>query len=138
MTFLDRLVSITAVAVSSLIEGCASTTVETSGTTLEQPICKPGDPPRLTAVYWVPQWRIDQKEPELREALALHGIEDFFFHANCLAVTGVHRLPPGNAAPTDDEFLQLATGYSPIPDRAVLIVVRELVVGLPVMVEGGT
>jgi hypothetical protein len=142
VTSFSWLVSITAVAVSSLIAGCASTTVETTGATLEQPICKLGDPPRLTAVYWEPQWRIDQKEPQLRETLALHGIEDFFFHTNCLAVTGIHRLRPGDAVPTEAEFLQLAAGSALIPDRAVLIVVRELgprlVVGLPVVVEGGT
>jgi hypothetical protein len=95
-------------------------------------------------VYWGPQWRPDQKEPPLREAAALRGIQDFFANSRCVANADIRRLPSEAAAtvPSDEQLLRLAAAVSPAADRVVLIVVRELgpklLIGIPVLVEGGT
>lgn len=128
-----------ALCLLSLLTGCASTTIETSGTALKEPFCKPGAPALSTIVYWGTQWRPDQKEPSLREAAALRGIEDFLARPTCFSVVSVRRV---QELPRDDELLQSARASSPVPERVVLIVVRELgprlIIGLPVIVEGGT
>jgi hypothetical protein len=124
--------------------GCASTQVETSGSGLKEPLCQAGAGRLSVLVYWGPQWRPDQKEPPLRETAALRGIEDFFATSSCVASVAIHRLP-GEAstnAPSDEQLLRLASAAMPAPDRVLLIVVRELgpklLVGIPVLVEGGT
>lgn len=131
-------------ALSSLVAlgGCASTKVETTGSPLKEPLCRVGAQAINAVLYWGTQWRPDQKEPSLREAAALRGIQDFLGHTSCLAVAGIHRLPTGDALPSDEELMRLATASSAKPERVVLIVVRELgprlTVGIPVIVEGGT
>jgi hypothetical protein len=139
---LARLGMTASLTVSLAITGCASTTIATTGTPLCRPLCTPGAPPVSIAVFWGPQWRADQKEPALREAAAERGIRDFLSRSGCLALTGLHRLPAGAALPTDEELLSEVASAAPPPERAVLIVVRELgprlVVGIPVVVEGGT
>ncbi|WP_428420585.1 hypothetical protein [Methylibium sp.] len=141
-TVIKRILALATLAAFSVLAGCASTKVETTGTPLREPLCQVGAPALTTVVYWGPQWRPDQKEPPLREAAALRGIEDFLAHTSCLSVTGVHRLPAGEAQPTDEDLLRLASTSPLRPERAVLIVVRELgprlAVGMPVIVEGGT
>ena len=131
-----------ALAALACLAGCASTSVETTGTPLKQSLCHVGDPSVSTAVYWAPQWRPDQKEPALREAAALRGIQDFVGRASCLGVIGIHRLPVEQVPLSNEELLRLATAASPIPEQVLLVVVRELgprlVIGLPVIVEGGT
>jgi len=116
--------------VGSLL-GCASTTVDITGDTLKQPICESGSAPLTTAVFWTTRWRPDQKEPALREAAALRGIQEFASKTICLSVTRIERLADG-AQPADE--LQ--------PDRIILITVRELgpklTIGIPAIVEGGT
>ena len=129
-------------AVLLVLPGCASTTVEVTGSPLKAPLCTVGAQALSTVVYWSPQWRPDQKEPVLREAAALRGIEDFLHRTSCVAVAGLHRLPSGEAAPSDAELMRSATSASPVTERVVLIVVRELgpriTIGIPVIVEGGT
>lgn len=94
------------------------------------------------ALYWEPQWRPDQKEPAAREALAQQGIEDFVSQHPCLSVTELKRLPTDAGIPTDTELVQKAARTNPQSERVVLVVVRELgprlLIGLPVLVEGGT
>ena len=142
MHLLARHVLAAILAISLVLAGCASTTVEATGTPLTQPLCVPGTPPVPTVVYWGPQWRANQKEAPLREAAAERGIQDFLSRSNCLAVAGLHRLTVGAPAPSDEELFRQAASVSPPPERVVLIIVRELgprfVVGLPVLVEGGT
>lgn len=125
-----------------VVAGCASTQVETSGSSLKEPLCRVGGRAVGTAVVWGPRWRPDQKEPALREAAALRGIQDFLGRTSCLAVTGVLRFQDAAELPSDAELLRLAASPSVMPDRVVLIVVRELgpriTLGLPVIVEGGT
>jgi len=126
----------------AMTTGCASTKIETTGSPLKEPLCQAGGPALATVVYWGVQWRPDQKEPPLREAAALRGIEDFLTHANCLSVGGVHRLPAAEAVPSDEALLRLADALPVKAERVVHIVVRELgprlVIGVPVIVEGGT
>lgn len=124
--------------------GCASTKVETSGAGLKEPLCQPGAGRLSVLVYWEPQWRPDQKEPALREAAALRGIQDFFASANCVASADIRRLPAEEStnALSDEQLLRMASAAMTAADRVLLIVVRELgpklLVGIPVLVEGGT
>lgn len=127
-----------------VLAGCASTQVETTGAKMRAPFCK-GDGKKISAlVYWGPQWRTDQKEPERREAAALAGIESFFRDAGCVARFGVRRLPGERMAqvPSDEALLKLAAAAAPVPDKVLVIVVRELGpilrIGIPSIVEGGT
>ena len=131
-----------ALAALCLLVGCASTKVDTTGASLAKPLCQVGEQPIRTAIHWTPQWRPDQKEPLLREAAALRGIQSFVDRAGCPAVTEMKRLPT-QASPPDDESLQaLAAKSSQSPERVVLIVVRELgpriTIGIPVIIQGQT
>lgn len=128
--------------VLSMLVGCARTTIEITGAPLTAPLCQIGAEPLATAIFWSPLWRPDQKEPSLREAAALRGIENFVAQTPCLAVAGVQRLPVGNLLPADGDLQSLAAVLPVVPERAVLIVVRELgprlILGIPGIVEGGT
>jgi hypothetical protein len=124
--------------------GCASTKVETSGYGMKEPLCQV-DAEKLSAlVYWGPKWRPDQKEPLLREAAALRGIQDFFATSGCFSKADIRRLPsePSEDIPSDERLLQMAAAIAPVPDRVLLIVVCELgpklLIGIPVLVEGST
>ncbi|MBS1143674.1 MAG: putative lipoprotein [Proteobacteria bacterium] len=136
---IGRLAALLALA---LLAGCATTRVETTGMRPAAPLCQAGQASLPTVVYWGPQWRPDQKEPALREAAALRGIEDFLSHTSCLGTTAIHRLPSDTPPPGDAELIRLARNTPPVPARLLLIVVRELgprlSIGLPVIVEGGT
>jgi hypothetical protein len=135
---------IAAVSLCIALLGCATTKVEMSGTSMQAPLCQDGVHDLSAVVYWLPKWRPDQKEPPLREAAALRGIQGFFAAAGCISRVDIRRLPDGTfeEAPPDEELLHLATGVMPAPDRVFLIVVRELgpklLIGIPVILEGGT
>jgi hypothetical protein len=142
MPSINRAIAAATVAVLFVLAGCASTTVEITGSPPKTPLCTVGTRALATVVYWGLQWRPDQKEPQLREAAALRGIEDFLARTSCLAVAGLHRLPMGDAVPSDNELLRSVASTSAVPERIILIVVRELgprlVIGIPAIVEGGT
>lgn len=125
-----------------LLAGCASTTVETTGSPLKEPLCQAGKPSIPTLVYWGTKWRPDQKEPRLREAAALRGIQDFLSRSGCLSVVTIHRLTAEQALASNEELIRSASSSNPNPERILLVVVRELgprlLIGIPVMVEGGT
>lgn len=131
-------------AVLVTLTGCASTKVETTGATMREPLCKAGAQKLSALVYWGPQWRPDQKEPERREAVALRGIESFLTNSECLARFDVRRLPGGSTAevPPDEALLKQAFAAAPRVDKVLVIVVRELGpilrIGIPWIVEGGT
>ena len=137
-----RIPALATLAALSLLAACASTKVETTGSPLKEPVCLVGTRALTTVVYWGPKWRPDQKEPPLREAAALRGIEDFLGRTSCLAVSGIHRLSAEDTFLSDEELVRLASSPSTKPERVLLIVVRELgprlTVGIPVIVEGGT
>lgn len=133
------------VAAACLLAGCASTTIQTSGSPLDRPLCAPADAASSVRVLWAPQWRPDQKEPASREAAAQRGIEQYFKALPCadrLAILRV-QLPRAHEQLTQADVLALAQAAGgPAPGKVILIVVRELgprlVVGLPSVVEGGT
>jgi hypothetical protein len=131
-----------AVALLLLLPSCASTKVETTGAKMQQPFCNAGGEKLSALVYWGPQWRPDQKEPERREAAAVRGIESFFSDSACVARFDVRRLPGERMAevPSDEALLKLAAAASPRPDKALVVVVRELGpilrIGIPSIVEG--
>jgi hypothetical protein len=131
-------------AVLVTLTGCASTKVETTGATMHEPLCKAGAAKVATLVYWGPRWRPDQKEPERREAAALHGIESFLTDSECLSRVDVRRLPGGSAAevPPDKALLKQASAAAPRADKILVVVVHELGpvlrIGIPSIVEGGT
>ncbi len=128
--------------ITSLLIGCASTTVNTTGSPLKEPLCQTGKRPIPTLVYWGTKWRSDQKEPQLREAAALRGIQDFLSRSGCLSVVAIHRLTTEQALASNEELIRSASSSNPKPERVLLVVVRELgprlLIGIPVMVEGGT
>lgn len=125
-----------------LLSGCAATTVQHSGSTLAQPLCRADGPPLPVALYWLPQWRPDQKEPATREALAQRGITLFFSQQRCLSLVALQRLPSTAGTPSDQALLHRAATAQPSAQRVILLVVRELgptlALGLPVPVRGGT
>jgi hypothetical protein len=139
---LRRYIALTTVCAALL--GCASTKVETSGSGLKEPLCQVGTSNISSLVYWGPQWRPDQKEPTRREAAALRGIQEFFGNTQCVSAVEIRRIPGEQTAGalSDEWLLRMANTMAPIPDRVVLIVVRELgprlLIGLPVILEGGT
>lgn len=141
---MNRASVLATICVCAALFACASTKVEISGSAPKEPLCQAGAEKLSTLVYWGPQWRPDQKEPPLREAAALRGIQDFFANSRCAANANIRRLPSEAAAtvPSDEQLLRLAAAAAPAADRVVLIVVRELgpklLIGIPVIVEGGT
>ena len=122
--------------------GCAATQVQTSGSLPQETLCPSGGRTIPTQVYWMPQWRPDQKEPQRREAAALQGIQDYFASTDCMAGAQIRRLTGPAEAPSDAQLLRLAAASSPAPERVLLIVVRELgpklVIGIPALVHGST
>lgn len=126
----------------SFVASCASTKIEATGLLLKAPLCNADEPAIYTLVFWGPQWRVDQKEPQLREAAALRGIQDFLKRADCIKVTRIQRLSWGKETPSNGELLRLASESTPEPDRVLLIVVHELgprlVIGIPAILEGAT
>ena len=140
MTVCIALIAI--IATTSLLVGCASTKVEFTGQKLREPLCRADEPPISVVLYWTTQWRTDQKEPQLREAAAQQGLKAFLDQCPCLSATMIERLPPGQLLPSTKEAVRMAASLDPAPDRIVLVAVRELgpklIVGLPVIVEGGT
>jgi hypothetical protein len=136
------ILTFTMLAVLSMLVGCARTTIEVAGSPLKAPLCQVGAEPLSSAVFWSPLWRPDQKEPSLREAAALRGIEDFVAQTPCLAIAGIQRWPAENLLPSGGDLQRLVTTLPVVPERVVLIVVRELgprlIFGFPVIVEGGT
>lgn len=128
----------------SLLGGCASTQINTTGASLQQPLCAVDGSKLRTAVYWLPIWRADQKEPPLREAAALRGMQSFFNQASCLGPVTIDRLlaSANGLLPTDDELLQRAVTEQSSADLVVMVAVHELGpklwIGLPMIVEGGT
>lgn len=142
MSSLARPIAYASLLLSVLLTGCATTTIETSGEMPKQPLCKRGDPALPLALYWLPQWRPDQKEPAVREALAQRGIERFVSEHPCLSITELKRLPTALGVAADRELVQMGQATSPKSERVVLVVVRELgprlLIGVPGLVEGGT
>ena len=125
-----------------VLAGCATTSIETTGSPLGKPFCQADKPVVTTIVLWGPQWRHDQKEPHLREAAALRGIKDFLNHFSCISVTRIQKLSWGEHTPSNEELLHIAVSSEPVPELVLFVVVRELgprlVIGIPHIVEGGT
>jgi|GEM_PF-564528 len=134
------------VAVLGALSGCASTTIDVTGQALQAPLCgsASASASASVAVLWGPLWRPDQKEPPLREAAALQGIQQFFATQRCLTDVAIQRIaiPAQNERLSDAALLDMAKALAPHADKVVLIVVRELGpklrIGLPTLVEGGT
>jgi hypothetical protein len=126
------------------ITGCASTRVETSGKAMTAPLCRPHGEKIVVLALWATKWRHDQKEPQLREAVALQGLEDFFATVGCVETSEIRRLPTPDESnsPSDEQLREIASTAKPIPDRVVLVTVRELgpklLIGIPNIIEGGT
>ena len=126
--------------------GCATTQVETSGSTgRQQTFCQASGEHLSGLVLWWPQWRPDQKEVPLREAAAQRGLEQFFAESQCFSKVKLLRPGIGGLAGgvSDQAALRLAQASPSIADKVVIIKVRELgpVVKLLAslrLVEGGT
>lgn len=127
---------------SLMLAGCASTRIEQTGTPLAQPLCMPQ---HSLTVLWGPQWRPDQKEPPLREAMALRGIQAFVADLPCQQPVAIQRIDVSAFAespPTSQQLLALAASRGAAADTVLQITLRELgpklFIGIPTLVEGGT
>lgn len=138
---------LTLVVVLGALSGCASTTIDVTGQALQAPLCGSASAASASAsvaVLWGPLWRPDQKEPPLREATALKGIQQFFATQRCLKDVAIQRIaiPAQGERLSDAALLDMAKTLTPHADKVILIVVRELGpklrIGLPTLVEGGT
>lgn len=133
-----------AACLSLVLAGCATTRIETTGTPLPQPLCAASSGNDAVSVLWATRWRPDQKEPPLREAAALRGIEAFFASQHCFRQVRIRHidLPLAGEYPSAAQLVSLAGSDAAPPDKVVLIVVRELGpklwIGLPKLIEGGT
>jgi len=142
---MNRSALVICVALSTLVGGCVSTKVETSGVASSTTLCQSPGQGLSAIVLWGPIWRPNQKDVPLREEAARQGLEAFLASSGCFAKFHVKRLPGGGSAvvPADQELLSLASTMNPRPDRVVVITVRELgpIVKLfnsLALVEGGT
>jgi hypothetical protein len=113
-----------------LLAGCASTSVDTTGTGAGQRLCQDSGEKLSALVLWSARWRPEQKDALEREAAVYRGIERYFDRSSCFTRTEIRA---GDAPPAD------RAAY----DRVVLVTVRELgpVVRLfasPALVDGGT
>lgn len=128
----------------SLIAGCASTSIKADGSRLKEPLCAATGGPDTVSVIWGPKWRLDQKEPPLREAAALKGIEMFLDAQPCQKHSKIHQIsiPDNYYSITDAEIISLSTNLHDEADKIVFLVVRELgpklIIGIPNLIEGGT
>lgn len=124
--------------------GCATVKVETSGSAMKNSLCQVGTEKLSIFVFWGPKWRPDQKQPELREAAALRGIENFFDSLSCISNVTIRRLSKEEIdnSPLEKQLIELPAGAVPVPNRVILIIVRELgpklLIGLPLLIQGGT
>jgi hypothetical protein len=116
----------TALCLSALLLGCATTHVETTGDALSQPLCQSKAVQFSALVLWGPVWRANQKDVPRREEAALRGIEDFA--ATCFGTASIRRLEGGRLAetPTDEQVRALAANEVLPPDRVLVVIVREL------------
>ena len=116
----------TALCLSTSLLGCATTYFETTGDALSQPLCQSKAEQFSALVLWGPVWRANQKDVSLREEAALRGIEDFA--ASCFGTVSIRRLEGGRLAetPTGEQVRALATKEALLPDRVLVVIVREL------------
>ncbi|MFC4424834.1 hypothetical protein [Deinococcus navajonensis] len=127
-------------AIALLLSGCATTRLSATGTPPGK-ICSTDHSQVPTTIFWTTYWRPDQKEPALREAAALHGMETFASGQPCLTTSRIQRLPLTSLL-SEQEMLALTASLAPESRRSIIIVVRELGpmvrLGFPVLVAGGT
>jgi hypothetical protein len=116
----------TALCLSTSLLGCATTHFETTGDALSQSLCQSKAGQFSALVLWGPVWRANQKDVPLREEAALRGIEDFA--ATCFGTVSIRRLEGGRLAetPTDEQVRALAANEVPLPDKVLVVIVREL------------
>ena len=136
-----RTIAIATLSVASVLTGCASTTVEITGSPLKEPLCTVGAQALATVVYWGPQWRPDQKDPRFArlrrcaESKTFSVVRAALLSPDCIACRW-RCVPVGRRA---HALGGLHLGKA---ERMVLIVVRELgpriAIGTPAIVEGGT
>jgi hypothetical protein len=126
------------------LTGCASTQVQTKGQPMTRPLCEADAAKGSVSVLWGPVWRADQKEPPLREAAALKGIQAYFEAQACISPLHIRRveIPVDYAQLNGPKLIDLAGAQGVDADRVVLLVVRELgpklIIGIPTLIEGGT
>jgi hypothetical protein len=89
--------------------------------TAQAAVCAPGVSLGKVVVAPLTRWRADQKEPEVREAIAMKAIESAFLNSPCAA--GVRVLP---IAPDDLSGARLAQARTEGATTAILVRIDEL------------
>ena len=124
----------------TLLTGCASLKVDTSGSNLIAPLCVNDEPTIETVVLWGTLWRPDQKEPLLRESMAKQGIEKFINETQCANVSSIQQIAIDKQIPSNQFLIEQAATHS--TNHLLFILVREfgptLEIGIPSIVEGHT
>lgn len=100
---------------------CASSPPPVDVPAKQAPVCAPGASLGKVVVAPLTRWRADQKEPELREAIAMKAIEAAVPGMPC--ATGVKVLP---IAPDVSSAARLAEARSDGAETAILIHIEEL------------
>lgn len=135
-------IAVWVILLGGLLAGCASTRFNVTGQALPRPLCDVHGPTVSAQVYWAAQWRDNQKEPQLREAMAASGIRAALAEIPCLHVQGLEQVTAAELTAPATAWLEAARTHATLPDRMVLIGVRELgptlEIGIPVIVRGGT
>jgi isocitrate/isopropylmalate dehydrogenase len=142
--FRDVMAQLLTLLILLALTGCASTRVQTTGQAMAKPLCETSAAKGSVSVLWGPVWRADQKEPPLREAAALKGIKAYFEAQACINPLHIQRveIPADHAQLLGPKLIDLARAHRVEADRVVLLVVRELgpklLIGIPMLIEGGT
>ncbi len=136
----------TLISLALCLPGCTSMTVDTGDATAEAPfpLCQAPEQRLSALVLWQPDWRPDQKDVLLRERAAQEGLQQFLARSDCYARFDLRRLVSGNGAafPSWPNLLSIAATQKPLPDRVLVVTVRELgpipKPGSATPAEGGT
>ncbi len=124
----------------TLLAGCASLKVDTSGSEIIAPICVNGEPKIETNVLWGTLWRPNQKDPLLRESMAKQGIEKFVSETQCISVPSIQKITIDKQIPSNQALIEQATTHS--ANHLLFILIRELgptlEIGIPSIIEGHT
>jgi len=105
----------------SALSACASAQQPSSGVAPAKPLCAPGVSLGKVVVAPLTRWRADQKEPEVREAIAQKAIEAIAPRIACAA--SVNVLPIAPDAQSADRLAEARAGGA---NTVLLIRIDEL------------
>lgn len=123
-----KLIPIALILSFLLFSGCAATRFQVQPSDTFISPCQQSPQKLTAAVFWLPQWRADQKDVPQREAAAQKGIESFFQSSDCFNSAKVQRLDSQWQSKnlTGQDLQKIAMSQELKVDRLILIRVKEL------------